>query len=153
MIRSGSAIISEIALMKLNNELNTLKGLDIDVYEYLFFPRFFAIIISSALLSVLFCFVALLGGFISFGYINNVPFYDYVISMAESAVLMDFIMVYLKSMTFGFIIVLVSIRDGLAVEHSISEVPIRLIHGLIVQVMLIIFFDLFYSMIRYGDFI
>jgi phospholipid/cholesterol/gamma-HCH transport system permease protein len=153
MIRSGSAIISELALMKLNNELDTLRILDISMYDYLFFPRVCAVVISNMLLAALFCLVALLGGFISFGYINNTPFYEYIERMASSTVVMDFITIYVKSMLFGFVIVLVSIRDGLSVKHSISEVPVRLIHGLVVQVMFILFIELIYDVIRYGDFL
>lgn len=151
MIRSGSAIIAEIALMKLNNELHTLRGLGIDMYEYLFFPRFAAIVLSTVILSVFFCLVALMGGFISYGYINSAPFYEYIAKMAGSAEEMDFVTVYFKSMIFGLIIVLVSLRDGLSVDHSISEVPIKLIHGLVVQVIAIVFFDLLYTIIRYGN--
>jgi len=150
MIRSGSAIISEIALMKLNRELDTLDALGIDEYEYLFSPRFAAIIISNMLLAVLFCIVALVGGFLSYGYLNNVPFYDYMQGMANSATPMDFVSVYFKSFVFGATIVLVSIHDGLGVRHSISEVPVRLIHGLVIQVMAILFFDLIYDVVRYG---
>ncbi|MEE9524604.1 MAG: ABC transporter permease [Thermodesulfovibrionales bacterium] len=153
LIRSGSAIIAEIALMKLNNELNTLRGLGIDMYEYLFFPRFAAIVLSNIILAVFFCLVALMGGFISYGYINNAPFYDYIAKMAASTEVMDFVTVYFKSMIFGLIIVFVSLRDGLSVDHSISEVPIKLIHGLVVQAMFIVFFDLLYTMVRYGNLI
>ncbi|GBD98284.1 putative phospholipid ABC transporter permease protein MlaE [bacterium BMS3Abin07] len=153
MIRSGSAVISEIALMKLNRELDTLRSLGIDMYDYLFFPRFAAMIVSNVLLAVLFCSVALLGGFIAFGYLNNVSFYDYIEKMAGSAVIMDFVTVYVKSFVFGHIIALIAIRDGLSVEHSISEVPVYLIHGLVTQMMLIVTFDLLYDMIRYANFI
>ncbi len=150
MIRSGNAVIAEIALMKLNNELMTLRSLGIDEREYLYFPRFAAIVLSNIVLALLFCLVSLLGGFISFGYVNNVPFLDYIERMAESAVLLDFVTVYFKSFVFGVVIVAVSLRDGLSVKLSISEVPIKLIHGLVVQVMLIIFVNLFYDMVRYG---
>jgi ABC-type transporter Mla maintaining outer membrane lipid asymmetry permease subunit MlaE len=71
--------------------------------------------------------------------------------MAGSTEVMDFVTVYFKSMIFGLIIVLVSLRDGLSVDHSISEVPIKLIHGLVVQAMFIVFFDLLYTMVRYGN--
>ncbi|UCG77781.1 MAG: ABC transporter permease [Nitrospirota bacterium] len=151
MLRSGSAMISEIALMKLNNELNTLKGFSIDMYEYLMFPRFTAIVLSNIMLAVFFCLIALIGGFISFGYINNTPFKDYLMKMAASADMMDFITVYIKSTVFGLIIVFISIRDALSVKHSITEVPVKLIHGLVLQLMLIVFFDLVYDMIRYGN--
>lgn len=153
MIRSGSAVIAELALMKLNNELNTLRSLDINIYEYLLSPRFAAIVASNVLLSVLFCFVALLGGFISFGYINNIPFYDYIERMAGAAGIPDFVAVYIKSLVFGIIIALVSIKDGLGVGRSISEVPVKLIHGLVIQVMLIAIFNILYDMLRYGDII
>lgn len=150
MIRSGSAIIAELALMRLNRELETLNALGIDLHEYLTAPRCAALVLSTVLLSVLFCFVSILGGFLAYGYLHNIAFYDYLEIMAEAAGFADFVTVYVKALMFGLIIALFSIRNGLDVTESITEVPVRLIAGLTRQTILIFFFVIFYDILRYG---
>jgi len=151
MIRSGSAVIAELSLMKLNREFDSLRSMGIDMNEYLLAPRFVSIVFSSVLLSVFFCFVSLLGGFLVYGYINNIPLYDYIDIMAHAATIPDFVTVYVKSFVFGSIIAVVSIKNGMEVKTSITEVPIRLIIGLTRQVIFILIFILLYDILRYGN--
>jgi len=61
-LRSSSAINTEIAVMKVNNELKTLDVFNIDVISYLFLPRIINGVVSVVLLSSLFSILALLSG-------------------------------------------------------------------------------------------
>ena len=49
-LRSSSAINTEIAVMKVNRELDTLKAFNINIIDYLFIPRIMNGIISIVLL-------------------------------------------------------------------------------------------------------
>jgi phospholipid/cholesterol/gamma-HCH transport system permease protein len=151
MIRSGSAIIAELALMKLNREIETLRSLGVDLYEYLIAPRFASLLVSNVLLSVLFSLVAILGGFFAYGYLHNIPFYDYVETMATAADIPDFVTIYVKPLFFGLTIALLSIRNGLDVSASITEVPVRLLVGLMRQAIFILIFIILYDIFRYGN--
>lgn len=53
-LRSSSAINAEIAVMKVNRELNTLTSFNIDLINYLFVPRILNGMVSMVLLSSLF---------------------------------------------------------------------------------------------------
>lgn len=151
MIRSGSAMIAELSLMRLNGEFDSLRSMGIGMHGYLLAPRFVSIVFSSVLLSVFFCFISLFGGFVGVGYINSIPFYDYIEAMAQAASIPDFFAVYVKSFFFGVIIAVVSIKNGLEVRSSITEVPVRLIIGLTRQVIFILIFTLLYDILRYGN--
>ena len=59
-LRSGSAINTEIAVMKVSQEMSSLEAFRIDVINYLLVPRVINGVISIVLLSTLFS-VALLG--------------------------------------------------------------------------------------------
>ena len=58
-LRSSSAINAEIAVMKVNRELNTLDIFNIDLIDYLFVPRILNGMLSMVLLSSLFSLVIL----------------------------------------------------------------------------------------------
>ncbi len=63
-LRSGAAISTEIAVMKVSNELNTLKAFDINIIEYLFLPRIISGIISVVLLSFVLSIIMLFSGYL-----------------------------------------------------------------------------------------
>ena len=61
-LRSSSAINAEIAVMKVNKELNTLDKFNIDPVDYLFLPRVINGVLSVVLLSALFSILVLTSG-------------------------------------------------------------------------------------------
>jgi len=63
-LRSGAAINTEIAVMKVSKELNTLRAFNIDVIVYLFLPRIIAGIISTILLASFLSIVMFLSGYL-----------------------------------------------------------------------------------------
>ena len=62
-LRSGSAINTEMAVMKVNREIKTLETFHIDVVNYLLVPRIINGIISLVLLSTLFSIVLMAAAF------------------------------------------------------------------------------------------
>ena len=61
-LRSGSAINTEIAVMKVNKEIKTLETFRIDIIDYLIIPRIINGIVSLVLLSSLFSILLLASG-------------------------------------------------------------------------------------------
>jgi phospholipid/cholesterol/gamma-HCH transport system permease protein len=57
-LRSATAVTAEISLMKINREIDTLRSMSIDPYEYLYLPRITAGIICMVALSTIFVCVA-----------------------------------------------------------------------------------------------
>ena len=72
-LRSSSAINAEIAVMKVNNELNTLTVFRIDIITYLFPPRVISGIASVVLLTCLFALIVLTCGLIYSGFFSICP--------------------------------------------------------------------------------
>jgi phospholipid/cholesterol/gamma-HCH transport system permease protein len=67
-LRSSSAINTEIAVMSVRGELNTLSVYGIDAIDYLFLPRVISGVVSTLFLSTLFAIIMLFGGFVFFIY-------------------------------------------------------------------------------------
>ncbi|MBR4489122.1 ABC transporter permease, partial [bacterium] len=63
-LRSSSAVNSEIAVMKVNREIDALESFGIDPVIYLVLPRIIRFIISVTVLSSLFAIIVLFSGFI-----------------------------------------------------------------------------------------
>ena len=60
--RAGSALTAEIGLMKATEQLSSLEMMAIDPLRRIVSPRFWAGAISLPLLSLMFCFIGIIGG-------------------------------------------------------------------------------------------
>lgn len=130
-LRSGSAINTEMAVMKVNKEMNALETFRIDITNYLLVPRVINGVISIVLLSTLFS-VALLGSGILFSRLifgMNIDAYSNV--LLNSASFADISIALLKSVVFGFFIILIPIRFGLQASHELTSIPVVVARGMV----------------------
>jgi len=130
-IRSCPAIVSELALMKITNEIQTLHFMDIDPYNYLFFPRMIAVVVSNFILSIIICFMALVGGFLVMGFIHYMRFSDYLLLLTREIGIDDFLVFALKVLLFGIIVGGAAMYRAIKVEPAFTSVPVVLIKTLV----------------------
>lgn len=112
--RAGSAMTSEIGLMKATEQISSMQMMAVNPTDYVVFPRFIAAVLAMPLLAVLFTAVAILGGHVVGVVQLGVDAAVYWNGM-QSAV--DwwrdiFQGVLVKSFAFGFIAALVSVYQG-----------------------------------------
>lgn len=62
--RAGSAMTSEIGLMKATEQISGMQMMGVNPIDYVLFPRFIATLIALPLLAVLFTVVAIMGGYL-----------------------------------------------------------------------------------------
>jgi phospholipid/cholesterol/gamma-HCH transport system permease protein len=130
-LRSGSAINTEIAVMKVNKELDTLEAFNINVITYLFIPRILNGIISIVLLSSLFSIVVLLSGLFFSTLFFGLSMEDYTMILVDSASFADILVMFLKCATLGFFIVLIPIRFGLSATNELTSIPVSVLNGMV----------------------
>jgi phospholipid/cholesterol/gamma-HCH transport system permease protein len=130
-LRSSSAINAEIAVMKVNKELNTLNVFRIDVINYLFLPRMLGGILSVVLLSWLFSIVVLTSGLVFSALLFNMSINDYVTVLLTSAKFSDIIVMLIKCATMGFFIVMIPIRYGMRATDELTSIPISVLQGMV----------------------
>ncbi|MDQ5987211.1 MAG: ABC transporter permease [Syntrophus sp. SKADARSKE-3] len=130
-LRSGSAINTEIAVMKVNKELDTLEAFNINVITYLFIPRIVNGIISIVLLSSLFSIIVLLSGLFFSKFLFGLSMADYTTILVESASFLDILVMLLKCATLGFFIVLIPIRFGLSATNDLTSIPVAVLNGMV----------------------
>ncbi len=130
-LRSGAAVNTEIAVMKVNKELNTLQEYKIDIINYLFLPRIISGMISVTSLSILFAIIMLSSGYLFTLFYMNMDFHTYKQILISSIEVSDLVILLLKSMAFGFATMLIPIYSGLNTASSYTAIPISVLNGMV----------------------
>lgn len=121
--RSGTAMASELGLMKSSNEVSALEVMGIDPMHYLVAPRVLGAMISVFVLTFYFEAISIFGGYILAGFGKNIAFSVFVDSIMQAMGFIEISVSLLKSLLFGLIIGTVSSYYGLMVKKSITEIP------------------------------
>ncbi len=130
-LRSGAAVNTEIAIMNVNKELNTLKEYKINIINYLFLPRIISGMISVVSLSIIFAIIMLSSGYLFTLFYMNMDFHTYKYILIDAIEVKDIEVLLLKSMAFGFVIMLIPIYSGLKTASSYTAVPISVLKGMV----------------------
>ncbi|MGB9711176.1 MAG: ABC transporter permease [Thermodesulfovibrio sp.] len=125
LARSGSAIATELATMKLGREIEYLEAMGIKPEVYLIKSRLYGMICSAIVLSLYFQLTALFGGIFLATLISGVSFSDYGDAIVSKFSFKEVVISFTKSFVFGFAIALICMWHGLSVMKSPTEVPQR----------------------------
>ncbi len=121
--RSSSAVAAELAAMRVNREMEVLRGLGIPPLRYLVVPRVIGITASLAALTVWFEAVTIAGGLAFSSLIVQLPFLTQMQSITGALSVPDLGVSLLKSLLFGLIVAAAACFHGLQVGSSITEIP------------------------------
>jgi phospholipid/cholesterol/gamma-HCH transport system permease protein len=123
LARVGTAIVIELSTSRATGEVEALEALGIDPIHYLVMPRVLGLSISIFSLTVYLIIMALLSGYL-FAFIQDVPLRpgEYFSQLANSLGYPDFILLGLKTITFGAVIAVVTCYQGLARPVRLDEV-------------------------------
>lgn len=130
-LRSGAAINTEIAVMKVSNELNTLKAFHIDVIDYLFLPRIIAGVISLVFLASLLSIIMLSSGYIYLLLFFETGYDLFIRALIHAISIENFVLFFIKTLLFGFFVTLIPIYSGLKTSMSYTGIPIAVLNGMV----------------------
>lgn len=130
-LRSSAAINTEMAVMKVNNEIRTLEMFRIDIIDYLLAPRVLNGMISLVLLSSLFAVVLLVSGNLFSWLILGMSVDVYSKLLLNSTNFTDIGIGLGKCAIYGFFITLIPIRFGLRAAHGLTSIPIVVSQGMV----------------------
>jgi phospholipid/cholesterol/gamma-HCH transport system permease protein len=122
--RSATAIATEMAGMVISHEVEAYISVGVDPIEHLAVPRFLGVTISVFLLNIFFSLAGLVGSFVVARMFIPMPASVYFENLFANLTLADIVISIIKSISFGMIIALVAIGNGLAVERASTEVPV-----------------------------
>lgn len=130
-LRSGTAINTEIAVMNVNKELNTLREYKIDLINYLFLPRIISGIISITSLSIIFALIMLSSGYVFTLFYMNMDLHTYKYILINAIEVKDLMILLVKSIAFGFATMLIPIYSGLKTGAAYTAIPISVLNGMV----------------------
>ncbi|MDT8387968.1 MAG: ABC transporter permease [Thiogranum sp.] len=110
--RAGSAICSELGIMRSDEQIDALECMAIDPYRYLLVPKLLACVISVPLLTSLFIMIGIGGGWFVAVVLFGLGEAAYFQGMYETVVMHDIYMGFTKSLVFGLLIVWITSAKG-----------------------------------------
>lgn len=123
--RSGNAIATELASMKVNGEIRVLEAQGLDTLAYLAVPRALGMAVAVFGLTIAFIAVSFAGGFFC-GVLTGVGSGDprlFVDSILKDVHLPDLFNLLAKTLIPGMLTSVICILEGLSVQRAITEVP------------------------------
>ena len=123
LARVGTANVIELGTARAMGEVEALEALGIDPVHYLVVPRVMGMALGVFALTVYLILGALLSGYL-WAFLQGVPLRpgDYLHQLASALSGLDFALLAIKTLAFGFIIALVTCYHGLAQPLRLEQV-------------------------------
>jgi phospholipid/cholesterol/gamma-HCH transport system permease protein len=132
IVRGGSAIATELGIMKVGGELRVLEAQGVEPLVFLVMPRVLAMASAAFCLSVIFVFVAFASGYgfsALFGE-GNLNAEAFITSVLNAAHPFDTIGFLAKCLLPALVTGVICSTEGLAVEGGLTQVPLAVKHAL-----------------------
>lgn len=138
MLRSGTATISQLAIMKVHGELRTLEFLHIPFGDYICLPRLAAFAFAGPSSAMIFSLVGLVGSFLFLGFTQDITFGNFIDQLVFDIEIRNLAIGLIKSLVMSVGVGLIAIQLGLSVQKSVVEIPAKLVQGVMHTIMMII---------------
>jgi phospholipid/cholesterol/gamma-HCH transport system permease protein len=129
ILRSGTAVSAEMAVMRISGQTRALNYLGIDLHEYLVLPRVIGIMLATAALSLYIQFLAVFGGLVLSPFIIEASFMELSGRLLDLFTPVDFFYSMVKSLLFGFAVAAACCWHGLnppdLTNNSVPKVVTR----------------------------
>jgi phospholipid/cholesterol/gamma-HCH transport system permease protein len=123
--RSGAGFASEIATMKVSEEVDALRSMGFDPMQWLVLPRCLALVVAVPLLTWIGDALAVFGGFLATTAITNIPPRAYLIGTGEAITATHFFTGLIKTPFLALAIALIACGHGLTASGGAAGVGAR----------------------------
>jgi phospholipid/cholesterol/gamma-HCH transport system permease protein len=149
--RSGAGLASELATMKVSEEIDALRSLGFDPVRWLVVPRCLALAIVAPLLTWIGDILALVGGFLATEAVTNLSPRAYALATADAVSAGNLFGGLIKSPFLAVSIGLIACGQGLATRGGASAVGARTTSAVVLSMLAVIAIDavftLFYALL------
>jgi phospholipid/cholesterol/gamma-HCH transport system permease protein len=150
--RAGSAITAEIATMSISEQIDALKTLSINVYQYLFVPRIVAATLILPFLTLFAIISGIIGGYVVALQFLGLSSEQFISGIKEMVELKDIISGMIKGSVFGLLLSLVGCYKGFYTSGGAREVGIATTQSVVFGSILIIIANYFLAVVLFGPF-
>jgi len=151
IMRSGTAIASELSTMQVNGEIRVLDAQGLDPFPYLALPRAAGVAVSVFCLTILFVLVSFAVGYAA-GVMMEAPMGTvtmFVEGVAKAILPADILNVVAKTLIPGLLTGIICTAEGLGVHRALTEVPKAASRGVVRSVAALFFVSVIVSLVTY----
>lgn len=130
-LRSGAAISTEIALMRIGGDLDALSSAQIDPFEREFVPRVLAAAISVFSLTIMSGAIALATAYWSLYGFTPWGFEEYTRAIANAFGPLAMLGFTLKCIAYGVVVAVIPIAAGLDATREMKSAPVAVMGGMV----------------------
>jgi len=145
--RSGSAIASEIATMKISEELDALKMMALDPVHYVIAPKFMAITFTMPMLVMISIVTGMAGGLVLGVTYLDLPASAYILESFYFLTVQDLMVGLSKSVFFAWVIVIIASYYGLQASGGSEGVGRSTTSSVVVSIFAVIVLDALFSLL------
>ncbi len=150
--RSGTAVATELANMRVRNEIKVLEIRGIDPMQYLVLPRIVSFAVCVFALAVFFSAIAFLSGFIFAFLIGAAP--GDITSFARNIMAavgpVDISSFFIKTLLSGSVVGTICCIEGLGVGRSVNEAPRAVTRTVVKSMATVLFISALVSLFTYA---
>ena len=143
----GSSLASEIATMRVTEQIDAIKVLKVNPIEYLFVPRVLSGVIMMPLVLIVASVVGIVSGGIAAHMASGLSYKAFFDSVYRGLYLKDMNVALLKAVTFGFAIALISCTCGYKASGGAKGVGKATTKAVVCSFLAIVILDLIFSII------
>lgn len=141
--RAGSAIAAEIGTMRITEQIDALRTLRVDPFQYLIIPRIVASTIMLPCLAAFSMIFGIFGGYLVCVYMLELSPEDYYSSMRSYVELKDIISGLIKSVVFGLLLSWVGTYKGYYTSGGARGVGIATTQSVVLSSIMILMSNYF----------
>lgn len=148
--RVCSAMTAEISSMKMTEQLDALKTVNINLIKYLMVPRFWAGVLGFPVVSGFAVFSGLAGGYVIARFMGEVPHHVIVTNLMENVTIADLYVSYAKTMMIGGVITITAFYFSLRATGGASGVAVATLKAVTAAFLLIVAVDNLVTTVYYA---
>jgi phospholipid/cholesterol/gamma-HCH transport system permease protein len=141
----GSSLASEIATMKVTEQIDAIKVLKVNPIHYLFTPRVLAGTFMMPLVVIISALIGIIGGALASNLVSGLTFKAYFDSVWFGIKMHDLQVCIEKSFAFGFVISLISCSCGLEARDGAKGVGLATTKAVVWSFVAIVIVDLIFA--------
>jgi len=147
--RTGAAIAAEIATMKVQEEIDALRGMGLNVAQFLVAPKMLALIVVLPCLTMLGLFSGLAGGTLWGVTVLGFQPAVWINETTNAAQMNDLMQGMLKTLFFAVAIVLIGCHNGFRVSGGSRGVGLMTTRAVVMDIFMLICVDIVFAAIFY----
>lgn len=145
----GSSLASEIATMKVTEQIDAIRVLKVNPIQYLFTPRIIAGTLMMPLVVIVASLFGIIGGAVAANITSELSYKAYFDSVWSGLCMHDINVCILKAISFGFTIALISCSCGMGAKDGAKGVGIATTKAVVWSFVAIVILDLIFAAVYF----